>query len=143
QANEAALGKDVETAIWKSMWAQYGIEVTDLVGDMVKNSLEEGVHVGILHAVGKKFFDCGKDVIWAKGDFGAIGGYEFMDEEKIHQEMLAGGTKDKIDPEKEWDELVKADGKELANTGGTKLVLQVVPKTKDVVKFVAERSKLA
>jgi len=91
---EAAAGDRVISGIWKSAWAQYGVEAVDFIGDIVKNSKEEGFVIGGAHAVFKKIFDMGKDVIWAGGDFKEIGGYEFMDGDQIRAEMLQGKMRD-------------------------------------------------
>jgi hypothetical protein len=138
---EAAAGDRVISGIWKSAWAQWGVEAVDFVGDVVKNSKEEGFVIGGTHAVLKKIFDMGKDVIWAKGDFKEIGGYEFMDEQQIRDEMLQGKMRDEWpDPLDEFTEADKAAAKELINTHGTKAIIKWGPKVKAIVAYCRLRS---
>lgn len=139
---EAAAGDRVISGIWKSAWAQWGLEAVDFLGDVVKNSKEEGFVVGGAHAVFKKVFDMGKDVIWAGGDFKEVGGYEFLDGDQIRAEMLQGKMRDEWpDPLDEFTEADKAAVKELINTHATKSIIQWGPKVRSIVAYCLLRSR--
>ncbi|MBI2677962.1 MAG: hypothetical protein HYX28_04195 [Candidatus Koribacter versatilis] len=139
---EAAAGDRVISGIWKSAWAQWGVEAVDFVGDIIKNSKEEGFVIGGTHAVLKKVFDMGKDVIWAGGDFKEVGGYEFMDGDQIRAEMLQGKMRDEWpDPLDEFTEADKASVKELINTHATKSIIKWGPKVKTIVAYCVLRSR--
>ena len=94
--DEFAAGAAIPAALYKSAFAQWGTEVADFALDVIKNSRKEGLLVGAGHAVLKKAFDIAKDYAILKAEgaltgtdkgFADVGGYVFLDEEQIRQEM--------------------------------------------------------